>query len=393
MAVKMVLNRMRSLFRSFTELENTAVALGLLKGLRKFAGYLRNFYEPSPAEFSFFQKHAVFQFFSSRIRRLTGFVRRFHLSSTLAWVLTTLAGLSIGGYLLGLAAFDFAHLGFRLVALFWDKIVLGIYSITGFHRIWWIVVSGMIFAIIFLVRPWAIHRTGGRVSRLRFLLAGYLLLYTLYFALAWQLQYYVWNFFWVIALLLGLACHFLSILSIALLSCLTNRCPPLNELYIKETKSIIDEDFRGIRKWRKDPIRRRDALRGKGQRTESECLKQIFGYSSFGLIVSRSAVKIFDFLLGSWVKKVFRLQERGMGRIDSMRRLFVGFARVVSMGWLFDLLFREEHYVMHFDMVLSDMMAQEHARAWAAMTEEALHPAFDATCEPGIFINVKADQE
>lgn len=363
----------------------------LIRELALFAGYIRMFFGPLFDVFIALRGHAIVEPIITQFIRLVRFVLSFRFSSALAWVLTTLAGFTVAGYLLARFSYEFAHQKFGWFVRFWDTVILGLYSILFFHLNWWIAVPTLIIALVFFVRPWAMHRTGGWVYRSRVMLTVYLLLYTLYFALAWQLQYYVWNLFWLPALAIGFVCHFLSLLSIAILCCLTNRCRPINSRYIRQTRKIVMEDFNDLPYRDQGPVRIWQSP--ESQTAESRAIKEIFGYSFFGFLVSRLAGGVFDFLIGKWVTKVFSLGYGGRERLNAMKSRFVSLIRIISLATLFDVLLRDEYYVMHFEMVLAEMIAQEKRRAWAGMTKKAFHPALDKTCVSGVFSSGRVEEK
>jgi hypothetical protein len=363
----------------------------LLGELMLFVGYIREFFRPLFGVLIALRSYAIVKPITTQAIRFVRFILSFRFSSALAWVLTTLAGFTVAGFLLARFSYDFAHQKFGWFVRFWDTVVLGLYSVSFLHLYWWMVVPAMVIALVFFVRSSAMHRTGGWVYRSRVMSIVYLPLYTLYFALAWQLQYYVWNLFWLPALAIGFMCHFLALLSIAILCCLTNRCPPINRRYIHQTRKIIMEDFRNLPYGDQGPVRIWQP--SDSQAAESRAIKEIFGYSFFGFLVSRLAGGVFDFLIGKWMEKVFSLSYRGKVRLNAMKARFVGLIRIVSLATLFDALLRDEYYVMHFEMVLSDMIAQEKRRAWEGMTEKTFHPALGKACVPGLFSSGQVEEK
>lgn len=305
---------------------------------------------------------------------------RIHYSSVAAWTATTLIGLLACACLLSFLAYDFAYSGKDWFIHLWDHVILGLYSMIAFYSNWWIALPVGITLVVLFARPWKLYRMGGWNSRRGAFMWCYALLFGLYLVFVWKLHFYILNTFWLLALALALACHFLALYALAIFWCLANRCPPLNSRYIEQTRKIIRDGYE----------RSSRSLSGIPRR--SDVLDQIFQSSIYRYLVQQMVERVFDLLLGKWIVGLLGLGSSGRNRLNRMRRFLVRILLILSLARLFDKLFRGRYYVMHFEMVVKDLLAEEQIRAWTALNEEMLHPTLLKLSVQGIFITKDAEE-
>jgi hypothetical protein len=303
-----------------------------------------------------------------------------HLAKWRSFKAINSIGLIACACLLSFLAYDFAYSGIDWFIHLWDHVILGLYSMIAFYNNWWIALPVGITLVVLAAKPWKLYRIGGWNSSRRAFMWYYALLFCLYLVFVWQLHSYILNTFWLLALALALTCHFLALYALAVFWCLTNRCPPLNSRYIEQTRKIIRDGYE----------RSSRSLSGIPRR--SDVLDQIFQSSIYRYLVQQMAERVFDLLLGKWIVGLLGLGSSGRNRLNRMRRFFVRIVLILSLAPLFDKLFRGHYYVMHFEMIVKDLLAEEQVRAWTAMHEEMFHPTLLRLSVQGIFITKDAEE-
>ncbi len=291
---------------------------------------------------------------------------RLFFSSILSWTGVSILFFSVVALALGKLGWILAHSGVRGVILVWDHWILGLYSTIEFHHIWWIVLPGLILLLLLFTRPWQLHRDGGWRRGFAAMLVFYILLYTLFLVFSWQFQHFIDDSRWFLVVACFMACHFLAIFGLGIFSSIANRIPTLNRKYIRWTEDAIE--------------------------TERGSFRRLFKASVYGVFAKRISGVLFDAAPGRLLAR-FGESERGRKIHENARKYFMGAFHVLSFAWLFDRMFGRPYYVMHFDMVVHDMLKQKRERAWKTLIEKRVHGALTGCARPGLFVAAEEDEE
>jgi len=280
----------------------------------------------------------------------------------LIWVIVLYLSLTIIAIIIGIIILLFAQLGLNWFIGIWDNWILSAYAFTSFHHNWWWILMGIMLLSLFLLRTWHLPDTGKWTLKTIILMVSYTLFYTLFLVFSWQLQYYLWNhnwFFFIVAFFV--ISHYLSLVSIAIISNVIYKIKNLNMEYIKETRTILIDKLYD----KPDPVH------------------YIFKSSIYGFMMIKLSTNLYTLFLSPVVKQVIKKKESQ----KKIRNFFNQIVYIVSFSWLFDVFFGKKYYVEHFDMLMRDLLKRNDEKEWEMLSSISINPALTSQSVRGIFID------
>jgi len=303
--------------------------------------------------------------------RIIDYVRRYIKSSRfqeilyknlVVWVLIVVSTVATVSLVLSILGYGFAQIGVCVVSYIWDYGVLGLYAMVQFQHTWWILLPALMAIVWVIIRPTVLPWKGGWRKRFWALTISYTIFFTLFIVFSWQFQADIQGPKWFAVVGIFIGTHFMFLLSIAIVSSITTRIPPLNKKYVEITQRIIE--------------------------TEEDPVKYTFEMSLYGSLIMGMASDFFEGTIG----QVYRKLNIKKGTLyNKGKKVFCSILYYTSFAWLFDKILGAHYYVKHFEMVLKYKLNMAELRSMNDLTEEEIHPALMDYAIEGILV-AKTDE-